>query len=149
VTGTANGTIIFNGTNTIERSAPFNLNPGGAPIPYPGACGSVDSDRNIKSNFAAVDPQAILDRVAQLPIESWNYNFQGEGIRHIGPMAQDFYQTFNVGEDDRHINMVDANGVVLAAIQALYGKVQEKERQIEALARELEALKANSVSTDG
>jgi hypothetical protein len=63
-------------------------------------------------------------------------------------MAQDFYQAFSVGEDDRHINMVDANGVVLAAIQALYGKVQEKDRQIEALARELEALKPNRGSTD-
>jgi len=134
---------------SAQRDQVVNLPLGGAPIVNPVPCAGVPSDRNIKNNFAAVDPQSILERVAQLPIETWNYNFQGEGIRHIGPMAQDFYQAFNVGEDDRHINMVDANGVVLAAIQALYGKVQEKDRQIEALARELEALKANSVSTDG
>jgi len=149
VAGSANGTIYFSNVNVGARDEPFTLAPGGSPIPNPGDCTHLPSDRNIKNNFAAVDPQSILERVAQLPIESWNYNFQGEGIRHIGPMAQDFYQAFNVGEDDRHINMVDANGVVLAAIQALYGKVQEKDRQIEALARELEALKANSVSTDG
>jgi len=149
VTGTANGTVTYNGTSG-PRSVDFNLGPGGSPITNPGDCSIIGpSDRNLKSNFAAVDSQAILERVAKLQIESWNYNFQGEGIRHIGPMAQDFYQTFNVGEDDRHINMVDANGVVLAAIQALYGKVQEKDRQIEALAWELELLKAKSGSMDG
>jgi hypothetical protein len=149
VTGTANGTINYSDI-AGPRSGSFNLGPGGSHIPYPGDCDLiVPSDRNIKDNFAAVDPQVILERVANLPIETWNYSFQGEGIRHIGPMAQDFYQAFNVGEDDRHINMVDANGVVLAAIQALYGMVQEKDRRIEALARELEAIKAATQEPSG
>jgi hypothetical protein len=141
VTGTANGTLYFTSINTGARDEPFQLALGGSPIPNPGDCQPLLSDRNLKNNFAPVDPRAILEQVANLSIESWNYNFQGEGIRHIGPMAQDFYRVFNVGEDDRHINMVDANGVVLAAIQALYGMVQEKDRQIEALAQELEAIK--------
>jgi hypothetical protein len=150
VAGTANGTLYFTSVHAGAREEPFNLDPGGARITNPGDCTLVvvPSDRNLKGNFASVDPQSILERVANLPIETWNYNFQGQGTRHIGPMAQDFYRAFNVGEDDRHINMVDANGVVLAAIQALYGKVQEKDRQIEALARELEALRASSGSTD-
>jgi hypothetical protein len=149
VTGTADGTLYFTSNNTGVRDEPFHLVPGGSPIPNPGDCAYLLSDRNLKNNFAAVDPQAILERVARLPIESWNYTSQGEGIRHIGPMAQDFYQAFNVGEDDRHINMVDANGVVLAAIQALYGMVQEKDRQIEELAKELEAIKGAGKKPSG
>jgi hypothetical protein len=35
-------------------------------------------------------------------------------------MAQDFAAAFAVGEDDKHIHPVDAQGVAFAAIQALY-----------------------------
>src|SRR5262249_38602015 len=44
----------------------------------------VPSDRNRKEGFAGVDSHAILERVARLPIETWQY--KGEAIRHIGPM---------------------------------------------------------------
>ena len=52
-------------------------------------------------------------------MQTWNLKSQDPAIRHIGPMAQDFYAAFNVGEDDKHINSVDADGVALAAIQGL------------------------------
>jgi hypothetical protein len=38
-------------------------------------------------------------------------------------MAQDFAAAFGVGETDRKINMVDANGVCRASIQALYRRL--------------------------
>lgn len=64
-------------------------------------------------------------------------------------MAQDFAATFNVGESDtpkeslrdRTINAVDANGVALAAIQALYQVVQNQEYQISELQTQLLQLK--------
>ena len=62
-------------------------------------------------------------------------------IRHIGPMAQDFYAAFGVGEDDRHISTVDADGVALAAIQGLYQVVQDKDAAIASLQTENETLK--------
>ena len=34
-------------------------------------------------------------------------------------MAQDFYAAFKVGQDDKHIATVDADGIALAAIKAL------------------------------
>jgi hypothetical protein len=40
-------------------------------------------------------------------------------------MAQDFYAAFAVGQDDKHISTVDADGVALAAIQGLNRKVDE------------------------
>jgi hypothetical protein len=56
-------------------------------------------------------------------------------------MAQDFYAAFEVGEDDRHITSVDADGVALASIQALYALNQELRRQLESQRAEIERLK--------
>ena len=94
------------------------------------------SDRNVKENFMPVNAKKILEKVAQIPVSTWNYNAQNEAIRHIGPMAQDFYAAFGVGEDDRHITTVDEGGVALAAIQGLNMKLHEKDAEIEELRRQ-------------
>ena len=114
------------------------------------------SDRHAKESFAAVDGREILAQVAALPIQRWNFK-QDADIRHIGPMAQDFYAAFRVGPDDRHIATVDADGVALAAIQGLHEIVREKEGEIAAMKKQLalmqqqiEALqKARAPSTGG
>ena len=102
------------------------------------------SDRNMKEAFAKIDPRIILERVAALPITSWNYKSQDGSIRHIGPMAQDFAAAFAVGEDDRHINMIDASGVALAAIQALNQMVQQQAQQLVELRGQVAALQAET-----
>jgi len=84
-----------------------------------------------------LDEQEILKKVANLNIEHWNYNDREQGVRHIGPMAQDFLAAFNVGDSDHHIHMVDANGVNLAAIKALNSKLEEKDAQINGLQEQL------------
>jgi hypothetical protein len=99
------------------------------------------SDRNQKEHFATVDVQEVLTKVATLPIETWNYKDQNPTIRHIGPMAQDFAAAFKVGEDDRFIEVVDANGVALAAIQGLYKLLQDKDAEISSMRAELDELK--------
>ncbi|HAV63354.1 MAG TPA: hypothetical protein DCY13_13435, partial [Verrucomicrobiales bacterium] len=68
------------------------------------------SDRNLKQDFAPVDAQAVLAKVAALPIHSWSYQAQ-PGQRHVGPVAQDFHSAFGLGEDDKSISTVDADGV--------------------------------------
>lgn len=109
---------------------------------YAAPCaGRLLSDRSSKENFATVDAQEVLDRVAKLPIQTWNYKQQNPEVRHIGPMAQDFIATLGVGESEQYINGVDANGVALAAIQALYKMLQEKEAQIHVLQADLSSLK--------
>jgi hypothetical protein len=79
------------------------------------------SDRNMKTNIARVDDAAVLDKVARLPINRWSYITE-RGVRHVGPMAQDFYAAFAVGEDDKHITSIDEDGVALAAIKALHAE---------------------------
>jgi hypothetical protein len=101
-----------------------------------------NSDRQRKSNLAPVDGHGILRRLATLPVQTWNYQDESAAIRHIGPMAQDFYSAFAVGVDDRHIATVDEGGVALAAIQTLYTLSLEKDARIDELTNELMALKA-------
>ena len=95
------------------------------------------SDRNVKANLMAVDAHAILERLASLPIATWNYKSQSDSVRHMGPMAQDFREAFGLGEDEKHISTVDSEGVALAAIQALY---QEKQQEVSQLQERLAAL---------
>jgi hypothetical protein len=97
------------------------------------------SDRNLKEDFAPIDPRAILARVTSLPIETWSY--KGEAARHLGPMAQDFAAAFGLGADDRHIFPLDAGGVALAAIQGLHAQVQAQGARLQALQRELRELR--------
>ena len=88
------------------------------------------SDRNMKENFANINTRQVLETLASLPIQQWNYKVEEDGIRHIGPMAQDFYAAFGYGDSDTGLASIDTNGVALAAIQGLYEVVQEKDAQI-------------------
>ncbi|MBI5935383.1 MAG: tail fiber domain-containing protein [Chloroflexi bacterium] len=76
------------------------------------------SDRHIKENFGKVNRSSVLDRLARIPISTWNF-IGDNGTVHMGPMAQDFYAAFGLGTDDKHISTVDADGVAFAAIQEL------------------------------
>lgn len=88
------------------------------------------SSKFIKENFAKVDSQGVLDKLAQLEITSWKYKSEADSVSHIGPMSQDFYALFNVGENDEGISSVDANGVSMAAIKALYERVKVLEAKL-------------------
>jgi trimeric autotransporter adhesin len=52
-------------------------------------------------------------------------------------VAQDFKAAFNLGEDDKHIATVDADGVALAAIQGLNQKLAEELKRRDAENAEL------------
>jgi hypothetical protein len=104
------------------------------------ATGSGPSDRNLKTDFAAVNPGTILSELAALPMASWRFTNDAAGVRHLGPMAQDFRATFGLGRDDKTIGYLDASGVALAAIQGLNQKVNEKDAEIQKLKQENETL---------
>lgn len=90
------------------------------------------SDRAIKTGFEPVDRDDVLRKLAALPVQKWSYK-SAPGERHIGPMAQDFHGAFALGGDDRSIAAVDANGVTIAAIQAMYVRLEALERETQAL----------------
>ncbi|TDR23778.1 tail fiber domain-containing protein [Marinicella litoralis] len=101
---------------------------------------SEGSDVNSKENIFAVNPTEILQKVVDLPISVWNYKFDSDNVKHLGPMAQDFYKLFGLGSREDKIASLDSTGVALASIKALATKVDEKESQINQLKNENEAL---------
>jgi hypothetical protein len=109
------------------------------------------SDRNLKRDIEAVDALSVLETVSRLPVSTWSYRTDADGVRHMGPMAQDFKEAFGLGDTDRGYYSIDAHGVSLAAIQALYERSLQQSRRIDGLERDnanlqqrLEALERSS-----
>ena len=107
------------------------------------------SDVNRKHLFAAVSGEDVLARLRAMPITSWSYRTENTDVRHVGPMAQDFRSAFGLGDDDKVISTVDADGVALAAAQALEARTATQQQRIDALeaqnaaqARELAEMRA-------
>ena len=84
------------------------------------------SDINLKQDLVAVNPETILAKVHQLPLTTWSFKADGDGRRHLGPMAQDFFAAFGLGTDQRYLSFTDTAGVALAATQGLYSQVIDK-----------------------
>lgn len=89
------------------------------------------SDRARKTNFADIEPRDVLSRVTQLSIQTWNYTNESADVRHLGPMAQQFRELFQLGSDDKHISTIDESGVALSAIQGLNQVVNNLQQQLE------------------
>jgi hypothetical protein len=102
----------------------------------------VVSDRNAKKNFQSVDTMAVLEKLAAIPIERWNYQWEKDSdVPHLGPMAQDFKGAFYPGRDDKTISMLEFDGVALAALQGLNRKLDEKDAEVQALKQSVAELK--------
>jgi trimeric autotransporter adhesin len=100
------------------------------------------SDRNAKRAFRDEDGEAALAKLSRMRIQSWEYKTQLGGVRHLGPVAQDFREAFGLGESETTINSVDADGVSLLAAQALARRTEAQAKEISELRRELAELKA-------
>lgn len=84
--------------------------------------GMAMSSRELKENIEELD---IANSLKKLKIYLWNY--KGESVKHIGPMAEEFKEAFGVG-DGVTLNLVDVMGVLLAAQKALLLEVDRKEK---------------------
>lgn len=96
--------------------------------------GAFASDEEIKSNKTPPkkSPRRSIDRMR---VEEWDYNpGEGDGKRHIGTYAQDFQKETGFG-DGRSIDVIDAIGVTM-------GATKEISRDLDALVKEVSALKA-------
>ncbi len=105
------------------------------------------SDVHTKENFAEVNGEDFLKKIAGFHLTSWNYKTQNPAtFRHYGPMAQDLYAAF--GKDsygtignDTTINSADFAGISFIAIQALEKRTANQEDAVTTLQKEMEALK--------
>lgn len=99
------------------------------------------SSRSFKQNLATVSANAVLSKLDVLPISEWSYKFDAN-VRHVGPMAEDFYSTFQLGADDKHIAPGDMAGLALAASKGLLEQVDQIKAENGKLAAENERMKA-------
>jgi len=91
------------------------------------------SDVNRKHGFKSVDGENILARIDSMNVTTWSYNTEADSIRHMGPTAQDFRKAFGLGDTEKAIATVDADGVSLAAIKALIRRTNELRGENDAL----------------
>lgn len=106
------------------------------------------SDRNRKADIEPVDSRNVLEKAAELPIATWRFDVDDESIRHMGPMAQDFYAAFGLGANDKTLSPLDVSAVALAAIQGLAAENRELRQRMESLERRLSALESKSAGSD-
>ncbi|EAU67067.1 Hep_Hag family [Stigmatella aurantiaca DW4/3-1] len=110
----------------------------GCDLPAGSGVFSCTSDRDTKEDFRRVNGEEVLAKVAGMTVESWRYKTEAAGVRHVGPVAQDFRAAFGLGTDDKSIGMLDIDGVNMVAIQALERRTQE----LNAKTAEVDALKS-------
>ena len=83
-----------------------------------------------KADFRPLNHTRVLARLHELPIWSRRYKTQPD-VRHVGPTAQDFFEAFGgLGEDERHISTVDADGIALVAVQALGEQLEARDAKV-------------------
>jgi hypothetical protein len=128
--------VSFAGTGKVEARFRQNGN-----MIIAGAL-TENSDRNSKDNIREIDGADVLQKVVNLPISTWEYKVD-RGVTHLGPMAQDFYAAFGLGQSPTGISTIDTGGVALAAIQGLHAQLRLKASRIESLESENRMLKAS------
>lgn len=128
------------GANTFSVSATGGVrfvtgdasNPNVTYIPSDSAGWTTTSSRAVKTNIDPVEPREALAGVEELEVATWEYETEdesGAGTTHIGPMAEDFHDAFDVGSSDEHINSVNADGVAFAAIKGLSAKLDDTRQE--------------------
>lgn len=100
------------------------------------------SSRAFKEDFQEIDDAELLSKINSLAITQWKYKNTDE--YHIGPIAEDFKKAFNLGVvgDREHISTIDASGVALKGVQALYVLIDAQEKTISDQQKQIDELKA-------
>ena len=88
-----------------------------------------------------MDGNALLDRLAALPIYEYSLKGARKPARYVGPTSEDFMRAFHLGTSDQSINTANEMGVTLAAAKTLYEKVKRDEKIIASLRDQLAAQK--------
>ena len=154
----SNGTGAFSISKAGTGGSEMRITPSGRVIMGPGGAANMDlrpngdmiiagtlvqsSDRNRKKNLKPVDTRKVLDRLAKMPVYTWQFDNEESEVTHMGPTAQDFREAFDLGYNETTIAPVDTIGVSLAAVQALHSQSEAKDNRIRKLERELANVKA-------
>jgi hypothetical protein len=146
---TSDGTSGVTGPRTFHVKSVFGVrfvtsgdNSQVAYISNTSAGWSNTSTRAVKTNIEPVEPESVLSGVESLEVSTWEYATEdgdGQGERHMGPMAEGFHEAFDVGDNDAAINSINADGVAFAAIQGLSAKLDGTRERLDGTRDELDA----------
>jgi hypothetical protein len=98
------------------------------------------SSRTLKENYLAVDGEYVLSRVRMTPVTTWSMIGADRQVRHLGPVAEDFYRAFGLGLGETTLGLGDIDGVNFAAVKALEVRTAELRRGEARLAADRSAL---------
>jgi hypothetical protein len=99
------------------------------------------SSRTLKENFVAVDGEDVLLRIREIPITTWNMIGADRNVRHLGPVAEDFWHAFGLGLGETTIGLGDIDGVNLAAAKALEARTRSLQEQLDQRTAEVAELR--------
>jgi hypothetical protein len=123
----------------------------GCNLPQGSGVFNCTSSRYTKENFAFVNGQDVLARLRNVPVSTWNYISEGSNVRHMGPVAEDFYQAFGLGSSNTAIGVQDLAGVSLAAIKSLderTSELQQKSAEVEQLRTQVSELRSANAALE-
>jgi hypothetical protein len=103
------------------------------------------SSRELKRDISTINPADILEKLSALPLYHWSYITAPES-RHIGPMAEDYYDIFKLTGEGKGLAATDVASIALAGIQAINSKAQQLEQENQSLHKRLAALEAELLS---
>lgn len=112
----------------------------GCDLPAGSGTFSCSSSRTIKENFLAVNGEDVLAQVRATPVSTWNYIAEGRQVRHLGPVAEDFAQSFGLGVGNASIGLGDIDGVNFAGVKALEERTARLQQQLDAKSAQVDAL---------
>lgn len=118
MTRSAGGYVFYSDPNATMG---VTLAPGGGSW-------SMISDQRKKRDLILLSPLNYQTQFLALPVSQWTY--KNQRVAHIGPMAQDMYSIFSVGEKPTAINMIDSDGITFLGIKMLNSMLLEVEEKL-------------------
>ena len=93
------------------------------------------SSKHVKENFKEINSDDILEKLDDLDVLSWNYVWDEDSEKRIGPMAEDFAEKFGTPATQidgiSTIDAISAIGVLMASVKSLTKKVKLLEERAE------------------
>lgn len=99
------------------------------------------SSRTLKHAYEDIDGEDVLRRIAATPVTTWEMIGDSLRIRHMGPVAEDFYDAFGLGLGRTAIGLGDIDGVSFAGVGALVRRTDGLRADAELLRAENDALR--------
>lgn len=98
------------------------------------------SSRLLKYDFKTLSAASVLNKLSAMEITQWRYKHRPKEL-HVGPVAEDFYHAFGLGDGEKRISTIDADGILMLAVQALKSENDVLQSKLKDLQKQIDQLK--------